>query len=766
MLTRTMYFRSLLLSIATVLTCFTQLCLAQEHFLVKEGRAEAVIVVGRASSPFYWWVGGELQRCLRELTGADLAMVNHDDLPAGKTRIVVGGPESNPLAADAQQKGLAQFPGLKPDGFILKTVELGDAPAILVAGRDETSTMYAAYELLERLGVVFQLTGDIIPQRLTDLKQPTLDVRMEPSLKYRGLHFRHMWMPWMGMADFHRMIDQMAKMKLNYLEFYWYVGGPWIEYSHQGEKRCIDDVYTKDSGYLTWHVTAGQFKASDVMIGRELFKQERVCMPEFASVQNQEEAYWVARQWLTEAIDYAHQRKIRVWLGKGDCPFVPPNLGRHSPLSKPDVAGLFGTAMPPGDPAGMEIWEAMLTSMIATYPKADGYWIWLAEVGATVTGDPASQKVLRQYDPVRFGASDSDMGLVHYGKELIERLKRRHSKAKVGLAVLNRANLFRTMDPLVPKDVPFQSMESGACWHKGTPVPMEHFDGMPGRETFLVPRLDDDMNEFAMQFNVALYEFDRVLTGSVQYQVSGIAPQTGKLRGLEQNARFIAEGTWNPSLTTDQFYESYLRSIFGNEALDEMLPAYHIFQENEKALEWWGLWNFCNYAPPVWTGIVKDFRADPLKREGVVWLDKRDGFVTAIVRLQDALGHLKQAEGKVLPGAKHELEYVIFKTESYILHLQTIMAIQEGGVAYNRVVKEKTEGNTEEALKWCDPCQASFLKARGLARKTAELLAANVEDPDEKYILFRYNVYVLAPIEALCEEAARWSSNVGKPTNR
>ena len=27
----------------------------------------------------------------------------------------------------------------------------------------------------------------------------------------------------------------------------------------------------------------------------------------------------------------------------------------------------------------MEIWTAMMNSMIETYPEADGYWLWLAE---------------------------------------------------------------------------------------------------------------------------------------------------------------------------------------------------------------------------------------------------------------------------------------------------------------------------------------------------------------------------------------------------
>ena len=69
MLARTVTCRFSFLGIAGLLICFAQVCRAQEHFLVKGGRAEAVIVVGRASNPFYRWIGGELQRYLRELAG-------------------------------------------------------------------------------------------------------------------------------------------------------------------------------------------------------------------------------------------------------------------------------------------------------------------------------------------------------------------------------------------------------------------------------------------------------------------------------------------------------------------------------------------------------------------------------------------------------------------------------------------------------------------------------------------------------------------------
>ena len=94
-------------------------------------------------------------------------------------------------AAEAQQKKRVEFAGLKKDGFLIQSLNLDGKPVVVVGGNDEASTMYAAYELLERLGVVFQLTNDIIPERKPDLMIPTINVRMEPAMKYRGLHLRH-----------------------------------------------------------------------------------------------------------------------------------------------------------------------------------------------------------------------------------------------------------------------------------------------------------------------------------------------------------------------------------------------------------------------------------------------------------------------------------------------------------------------------------------------------------------------------------------------
>ncbi|MGO8747932.1 MAG: hypothetical protein ACLQNE_18310 [Thermoguttaceae bacterium] len=533
----------------------------------------------------------------------------------------------------------------------------------------------------------------------------------------------------------------------------------YIEYSHQGEKRQIDPLYTRDSGYLTWHHTAGSHTAEDVKIGRDLFKHQRVCAPEFQRVQNQEQAYQVARAWLTQAIDYAHQRKIQIWLGKGDCPSVPPNLAKHSPRA---TGSMFGAPfLPPGDSVGAEIWEAAISSMIETYPRADGYWIWLAEIACPGTNDPETQKVLRQYEVNgKRPYSDSDLALVHYGKDLIQRLKRRHPQAKVGLAVLFRSRLFRTLDGLAPKDVPFESMESQPYSRPR----MEDFAGLGPRETLVVPRLDEDINELAMRFAVDLYEEDDVLRGSMANGVAGVALQTGRLRGMEQNARYVADGAWNPRLTADRFYDAYLRRVFGEAALEEMRKAYGILQENDRAMGWTALANFCNFAGPSPFGMPY---LDPFKQAAppgamLNFSKRRDGYAAAVPRLREALEHLERARPKILPGGQRELDYVIFKTRSYILHLETLCAMLDGCIAYDSLIEAKLKGDKGEMQQRLDRCRKSYLAARDLARKTAELMAAKVEDPDEKYILFRYNFGFVTPIENACQTMAGWSVPVAR----
>lgn len=722
--------------------------------LVENGVVRAAI-----SAPVeYAWLAEELRTHLRRLTGAELPIGEGDG-----ARIVLGGPAVNPLAARAEALGVVSF-ALSGEAFLIESASLDGRPCLFLAGRDERATMYAVYEFLERCGIVFHLTGDVIPEIVPTLRVD-LHVRRAPEIARRGLHMRHFVMPWMGLEEFRRMIDQMAKMKMNYLEFYWYVGGPWIEFSHRGEAAKIGDLYHEESGYTAWRIETYGFSHDDVVIGRECFTDRKPCAPEFQGCRTPADAFRVAGQLLHEMIAYAHARHIAVWLGTGDCPSVPPNLANHC---RPTSARfLDAPVIPPGDPAGLEIWQAMLDSMVQTYPEADGYWVWLAELYFH-DNDGATRETVARYNHLRSripskteimamgydvyvealdetALVEGDLGLLHYGTALAEHFTARYPDRKFGVSLLGRAYLLPALDAALPPGVALQSMEACICWNRTSRVPMEPFGAVRNRETFLVPRLDDDTNEFAIQYNLGIYAHDRALAGGKAFGLAGIAPQMGRTRGAEHNARYLADGGWETALTPEAFYARYLGALYGPAAGD-VCRAYALLEDNEWRLSSMGLdakhsrWvfegfnNFLNYNDSADINYMKAVR-DPAKPPAQdlrdSWAYRREAFTAAVVRLDVALDHLRRAAHRCPAGARGELAYVTGKTMAFRLFLRGLIAFMESLLAL-----------------CCDlpRAESCIARATGLLEATARAAAACADHPTDSHILFRFNVRVLLPM--------------------
>lgn len=721
-------------------------------------------MVGKDADRFHRWVAGELQRYLRQLSGGEFPVVGSDEAPADALRIALGGPDANPLAAAAQRRHLADFTALKPDGFILKAVEPAGRPTILVGGNDEAGTMYAAYDLLERLGIVFQLTNDVIPQRRPDLALTSLDARVEPVLKYRGMHCCHGLRWHMGLDDFRKHIDQMAKLKLNCLQFYAGMGSPWVEFSYGGKKAEI--IYSKESGYLAWTFglsTSGT--AKDVRVGRECFRREYIGPPEFAAVRTPEQAFATAREFLREIIRYAHRRKVQVWLMQGEVPYVPPNLAPAGAKSLHDQ--YCGVGIPPDDPAVLGIWESALRSAIETYPEADAHGVWTSEPPLGVD-DPKTRELLRQNEaarrqipslaeirrggyvqPSRPEHLASDLAQVCVAAKLIESVKKSHPRAKLGVVVLFRSYLFRALDSVLPKDVWLMSMEN---WNNSGPV-MHFYGGIAGRDLLVMPRIDDDGCELHVQLNATMYDRDEIISGSAKYGLAGVVGQLNKERGLECNVRYIAEGAWNPQIQCRPFYESYLRRLYGAEALEPLLRAYLTLEENDRACGRRSIFpGYSSFSPAE---LRKANYKEPKPRVDVRQLegdiaglsDSRKFWNGRAAQCREALELLRQARPKVLPGARAELDYVIFKTESFISYFEVLDACDEARAAFDRALLAKSKQDNTAVLKHLEACQAAMDRADRLSADAARQMVAYCSVPTEKYLLFRYNQNVIGSIE-------------------
>src|SRR5262249_8726646 len=355
--------------------------------LASGGEGRCALVVGTNPSELTQLAAKELSQYLKQLAGVDVPRVTEAEAaaqPAGETLIALGSSAQNAIARDLAQAGQLRTAGLKPEGFVLKTSTWKSHPVVVIAGADDAGTLYGTYDLLERLGITFRLTGDLVPAPQQNLAVPELDLRLEPAMHRRGFLFSANFenASAFSFPDYVRFLDQMARMKCNYLIFWWFAYAPWIQFSYHGESKMIGDVSTKESGYHNWYYGGfGSRTIADVTIGRENFKDRpRLAPTELQKVERPEEAFQICQDMLQRIIAYAAKRNIKVWPAV-ELASVPPNLARYGEMiGDQPFQYIFGTYLHPQDPVNREIQVARLKALAQTYPQAEGIFLNFCEL--------------------------------------------------------------------------------------------------------------------------------------------------------------------------------------------------------------------------------------------------------------------------------------------------------------------------------------------------------------------------------------------------
>jgi len=446
---------------------------AAAAYLVQNGKPQAEIVLGENAPPFYRLLAEELNRYISAISGASLEIrsAQQSGLAKAGLSILIGGPEVNPLVREAVSKKLVDFAGLKPDGFLLWQTKLGQQNSLIVGGNDEASTMYAVYDLVERLGVTFLLVKDILPEPTPNLALQPLQVRSETPFSRRGLYISSMYpnRGMMDLAEVKSMLDQMAKLKMNYLQFFWFEHEPWINFTYKGEGKLLGDATGPETGYMAWRYHYGSYLVKDLVAGRELFRGKgKIAPAEFQDVDTPERAYQVAREFLREVIRHAKTRKIMVWLCM-DPATLPGNLARYarraSNLQVP-FQPILGTYMCPADPVLHEINENRLRSLVETYPEAEGYFLYIPEEyshcpyeqdQAFFVGQRGKfEGLLKYWAPyTRYERNllivqDSIIGSLHIIQKVLEARDRFAPKAKIGIGGLGHGFALPFADRMFP----------------------------------------------------------------------------------------------------------------------------------------------------------------------------------------------------------------------------------------------------------------------------------------------------------------------------
>lgn len=168
---------------------------AEPLVLVEGGKSDYRVVVAEKASSSTRYAAEELQRFLKEATGAELAIVN-DASPATDHEILLG--DSARLAALGIKM---DFPALGDEGYVIRTA----GPRLVVAGGALRGNLYGVYDFLEQQVGCRWFTPKIsrIP-KVERLAVGPLDATRVPALEYREVMLFDCW-----------DADWMARNRLN-----------------------------------------------------------------------------------------------------------------------------------------------------------------------------------------------------------------------------------------------------------------------------------------------------------------------------------------------------------------------------------------------------------------------------------------------------------------------------------------------------------------------------------------------------------------------
>ena len=172
----------LLTAVSVLLLVGVAICAVQAAPLVlaDKGVSGYRIVLGAQASPSERHAAAELQRFLREISGAELPIVG-DDEPVTAHEVMVG------RSAHFQALGVRfDWGKLGDEGFVLRTL----GPHLVIAGGRLRGTMYGVYTFLEDvLGCRWYSSDASRIPKLDRIVVPALDRTVVPALEYREPFF-------------------------------------------------------------------------------------------------------------------------------------------------------------------------------------------------------------------------------------------------------------------------------------------------------------------------------------------------------------------------------------------------------------------------------------------------------------------------------------------------------------------------------------------------------------------------------------------------
>ncbi len=761
-----------------------------------------IVVTENDPGPIVDYAARELTKYLGLLCGATVGTIaadawTHD--PAAKP-VAIGRVERHPMLAQMTLPPTASA-GLGPEGFVLGGSDYHGLNSWFVAAKTEVAVLYGAYALLEQAGATFLISGDLLPEADPELSLPR-DVQVrEPSFERRGFLLPYplnvqesIW----GLADYVRLIDQMAKLRLNYLNLNFTAADPTLEYSFRGETSLIGDINSWETGYMAPRCFFESGRTDQVKVGKEHFTaRPYIAPPELQGIRAPDQAHRKVAALFKAVFAHAAQRGVRIGFAM-DPTEIPTNFARFMRRVDRSLAWhhFAGTHVDFTDPLFEEHTRAWLSALFETYPDAVDLYFWNAE---GYLDYPEHRELVARYRP-RFSEAkkvfeerwmttsqyvstktgqaiiDADIVQMEATLRVIAIAQKLRPGFTVGFGFLFRGYVLGSVDRIVAKNFPFMDFQSSGVTPIKGDVYAEYFAGMGERKRYIIPRMDDDGSMFGMPFYLRQYQRDGLFQKARQAGVTGFVAQMFRGRGSEHHVQFLAQGTWDPALEPEGFYHRFAEAVFGPKAAPAMEQAFALLEDSEESLGWRSMKSFhfsggCSEFEVLGAELLAQddpydgpdnpehlsrrakcryLAIDSRVPSGEYVAGKIELYRKSTALLSEALSRMQSAQVAVSFKGRPHLDYLVSKTEAYKAHLEMVALAAEGIAAYADAfaLRPRNEDSLSEALLGAERLLNA---AQQKARQAAGSFARKIDHPSDLGILFLANVYNIEKADRLAD---------------
>ena len=656
-----------------------------------------------------------------------------------ETLFLVGSLDADVAGQNTMEEGT--FPPISEQGFILRRVQCQGRPSLVVRGGSPRATLWAVYELVEHWGVRYLLHRDVLPAPFP-FYLPDLDVVIEPRLPVRQWRVINDFAcgpeAW-GMGDYRPVIDQLAKLKFNRILLSLWPWQPFLHYEVKGVKRESATLW------FDFH-----YPITDDMVGRHLFGDEdEFWNPDLPRGASYEEFTAAGEQLVHNLIDYAHQRGMECVIVATLTEFPP----EFAPLlnDAQEVHQLAELTVVPSaetdidDPALTELATTVLRATVDTYPEVDyvalgmpefRQWSGLYERAWGALDTKYDVSAQRSLDDVLTAAIQRSaypggeeralqevkgdiVALYFYDRLLNEIHALKESRCPDMKFIYNSVaeELFPVLESLVPcgwETLNFVDYTASRIVKR-----REVIENVPSQEhacSLIYTLHDDNVGLLPQLATGSLHELTKDL---IRHGWAGFSTRYWLIADHDPCVAYLAKAAWNEGVTHKDIYRDQIRTVCGEECIEDMLTAFREVEGTTIALEDHGL----GLTFPVPGMLTKHWTPQSMSDELV---EDRQGY-------QRALDAAYRALEKTQPSGQSYVDYWIGRLKFGVGYLDMIAAVRCAAIA-------EADGKPTEAIQHAET-------ALVIAHQALEAYADVARDQSDRGAIAVMNEYVYRPLK-------------------